>query len=604
MLIITLHQPSRLIPGVGSKLISIESMNHEELVPSTKLIAIYARVSTARQEEEGTVETQLTALRDFARQRGYSIVKEYIDDGWSGDILVRPSLDQLRQDARGKTWQAVLVYDPDRLARRYSYQELVMDELREAQIEIIFVTVSAPKNSEEKILHGVRGLFAEYERAKIAERFRLGKLRKVKEGHILVSEALYGYNYIPKLDGKHGYYEINPEEARIVKLIFSWVADDGCTLRKIVRKLQGLGIKPRKSKRGVWNTSTLSTLLRHKGYIGEAHWGASYAVAPQHPIKQDAYRKVKKTSRRMRPGEEWFIIPVPAIIDKELFERARAQLDANFALSQRNRKNEYLLAGKIGCVCGRSRSGEGVLRGKHLYYRCTDRVLSFPLSATCKERGINARIADRLVWDKIADLMGSEELLSEQISRWLGTRRVKVQSSGGDIAAAEKELAALKVQEDRYNKAYGAGLFTVEQLREYTTPLREKLTSLKNTIASAQQQTNAIYVTEMPSADEIKQFSDAAQTALHNLSFQARRAILLNTVEKIVGTPQELQVHGYIPVKDHVEFKTSNRHGLSATRHPDRPLIPFELTIKLPPPLRSGVDYGFLPGSNISQRRR
>jgi hypothetical protein len=57
--IITLHQPIRLIPGVGSKLISIESMNHEELVPSTKLIAIYARVSTARQEEEGTVETQL-----------------------------------------------------------------------------------------------------------------------------------------------------------------------------------------------------------------------------------------------------------------------------------------------------------------------------------------------------------------------------------------------------------------------------------------------------------------------------------------------------------------------------------------------------------------
>ncbi|WP_035681208.1 hypothetical protein, partial [Bradyrhizobium liaoningense] len=65
--------------------------------------------------------------------------------------------------------------------------------------------------------------------------------------------------------------------------------------------------------------------------------------------------------------------------------------------------------------------------------------------------------------------MGSEELLSEQTSRWLGTRRANVKSSAGDVAAAKKELAALKVQEDRYNKAYGAGLFTVEQLREYTT---------------------------------------------------------------------------------------------------------------------------------------
>lgn len=554
-------------------------MNCEAPVTSTKLIAVYARVSTARQEEEGTVETQLIALRDFAHQHGYRIVKEFIDDGWSGDILARPSLDQLRHDARGNTWQAVLIYDPDRLARRYSYQELVMDELREAAIEIIFVTVSAPKNSEEKILHGVRGLFAEYERAKIAERFRLGKLRKVKEGHLLVSEPLYGYKYIPKVDGRHGYYEINPEEARIVKLIFSWVADDGCTLRKIVRRLQGLGIKPRRSKRGVWNTSTLSTLLRHKGYIGEAHWGASYAVVPQHPIKQDAYRKVKKTSRRKRPGGEWFIIPVPAIVDKGLFERARAQLDANFALSQRNKKNEYLLAGKIGCVCGRSRSGEGVLRGKHLYYRCTDRVLRFPLSATCKERGINARIADGLVWEKIANLMGSEELLSEQISRWLGTRRATVQSSDGDLAAAEKEVAALKAQEDRYNKAYGAGLFTVEQLREYTTPIREKLSSLKKEVASAQHETKAIDVTEMPSIDEINNFSAAARKTLHNLSFQARRAILLNTVEKIVGTPRQLQVQGYISVNDHVDFKTIHRHGQNTNQHHH---VPFEFRIELP----------------------
>jgi site-specific DNA recombinase len=91
---------------------------------------------------------------------------------------------------------------------------------------------------------------------------------------------------------------------------------------------------------------------------------------------------------------------------------------------------------------------------------------------------------------------------------------------------------------------------------------------------------------------------------LHNLSFQARRAILLNTVEKIVGTPRQLQVYGYISVKDHVEFKTIDRHGVSATRHAGTPLIPFELTIKLPPPLRTGVDYGFLPGSNVSQGGR
>src|SRR3989344_9498929 len=172
-----------------------------------KLIAIYARVSTARQEEEGTIETQLSAVREFAKKNGYTIAKEYIDNGWSGDILARPQLDQLRQDAKNKIWEAVLVYDPDRLARRYSYQELVTDELREAGAEVLFVTTPSPKNGEEKILHGVKGLFAEYERVKIAERFRLGKLRKVNEGHIIVREAPYGPTYILKKAAKHGSFE-------------------------------------------------------------------------------------------------------------------------------------------------------------------------------------------------------------------------------------------------------------------------------------------------------------------------------------------------------------------------------------------------------------
>ena len=129
-------------------------MNPDAAVAATKRIAIYARVSTARQEEDGTIETQLGVLREFAQLNNCIIVREYMDDGWSGDILARPSLDQLRADVTKKIWQAVLIYDPDRLARRYSYQELVMDELKERQIELLFVTVSAPKNSEEKILTG------------------------------------------------------------------------------------------------------------------------------------------------------------------------------------------------------------------------------------------------------------------------------------------------------------------------------------------------------------------------------------------------------------------------------------------------------------------
>lgn len=559
-------------------------MNREVVVTSTKLIAIYARVSTARQEEDGTIETQLGVLREFAQQNNYVVVREYIDDGWSGDILARPSLDQLRADVTKKIWQAVLIYDPDRLARRYSYQELVMDELRERNIEVLFVTVSAPKNSEEKILHGVRGLFAEYERAKIAERFRLGKLRKVKDGHVLLSEAPYGYTYIPNQGDQHGYLEVLDEETRIVKMIFEWVANEFMTLRQVVRRLQEMKIQPRKSARGVWNTSTLSTLLRNAAYIGEAHWGSSYAVVPERPLKKDTYRKIKKTSRKMRPKEEWIIITVPAIIDKNLFERARAQLAANHALSKRNKKNEYLLAGKIRCVCGRTRSGEGPQQGKHLYYRCSDRNLRFPLPAVCKERGINARISDQLVWDKIFDLMSSPQLMLSQAERWLLSKQFKTDNSIGDVRLMENELASLEEQLGRHNKAYGAGLFTIEQLREYTQPIKDRIAAVKLQVSNSKGDTSAGTTPALPLKEELEIYAEEARNTLCNLSFSQKRVILMKTVDRIVGTQSELQVYGSIPIKNHVEFKTEYRHGVSATRHPKTCHIPFEVCIALPAP--------------------
>jgi site-specific DNA recombinase len=161
-------------------------------------------------------------------------------------------------------------------------------------------------------------------------------------------------------------------------------------------------------------------------------------------------------------------------------------------------------------------------------------------------------VADKLVWEKIAYLMSSEELLSEQVGRWFGAREAKANSSSDDTAIMEKDVATLKVQEDRYNKAYGAGVFTVEQLSEYTSPLRAKIASLKSQIASAQQEANAVRFDEIPSEDEIREYSEAARKVLHDLNFQARRAILVKTVERIVGTQQRLQIYGHIPIKNHV----------------------------------------------------
>jgi site-specific DNA recombinase len=534
-----------------------------------KLVAAYYRVSTSNQEEHQTIQTQVLAVKEFAEKNGYEIVQEYKDDGWSGDILARPDLDQLRQDVRDKNrvWEAVLMYDPDRLARRYSYQELVTDELREAGVEVIFVTTPAPKNSEDKILHGVKGLFAEYERAKISERFRLGKLRKAKEGHILTSEPLYGYNYIRKNDKTPGYYEINEEEARVVRMMYKWVANEGLTIRAVIKRLKEMNIKPRKSKRGVWATSHVSKLLKHKGYIGEAHWGKTYAVVPEKPLKEQKYKKHKKTSRRDRPENEWYIIPIPVIIDQELYERARAQIGRNLNFASRNKKNEYLLSGILWCVCGRRRCGCSPMGGKHLYYRCNDRIHRFPLPPSCLEKGLNARVADDLVWKKVGTLISSPELLFKQAERWFNTQETKSEETLVDIKELEKEIAKLKDQEGRYNKAYGAGVFSLEQLKGYVDHVRERIGTIQSQISKTRQGRNQITNLGIPTKDEITSFTKEAAEVLNDksLSFALKREIVLDTVEKVVGTQKELRVSGYIPV-NHVLFCSEHRNRGSTKR--------------------------------------
>jgi site-specific DNA recombinase len=266
-----------------------------EVAPIQKRAAIYGRVSTSSQEKENTIATQVDVDKELIVKNGMVLVKEYLDEGWSGDILVRPALDQLRADATLGLWDVVVIYDPDRIARRYSYQEIVIDELKARKIEVIFVTISPVKSEEDQLMFGVRGVFAQYEKMKITERFRIGRVRKARENKLVVSRPTYGYNLIKRV-GKRGdsafcdtHYTINEAEAKIVRIIYRWVADEQLTIRKVVMRLWEMQIMPQRNKQGKWNTSTLGTLLRNRTYIGEAHYAASYAVEPVRPLKKEEY---------------------------------------------------------------------------------------------------------------------------------------------------------------------------------------------------------------------------------------------------------------------------------------------------------------------------
>jgi len=564
-----------------------------------KNIAVYARVSTANQEEEGTIETQLVEVREFARKAALNIIREYCDDGWSGDTLVRPALDSLRQDARSKMWDTILIYDPDRLARRYSYQELVMDELKEAGIDIKFVTVTSPSNPEEKILHGVRGLFAEYERAKIKERFRLGKQRKIKEGHIMVSQPLYGYSYTPKKDKVHGFYEINPEEARVVKMMFDWIANKGMTIRGVIKKLQEKGIKPRKSKRGVWSASTLTTILRNEAFIGKAHWRSSIAVIPKNPLKKERYRKTQKSSRIARPRDEWMSVDVPRIIDDDTFNDVRTKLSLN-KNTQIGARHPYLLTGRIFCVCLKRRVGSGPQRGRYKYYVCCEKVASFPLLKKCNEKGLNAIHADNLVWERLSGILGSSDLLKAQITHESKESEMNRKYFKDDATVIGEEIRKLNEQIDRYNRAYGEGVFSIEQLREYVDPIRNRLVSLESDLRAANNHLLDVGETNFPSDEAIDLFASNFKKISKNLNFEQKREIVLNAVEKIVGNQSRLEIACNLILNQHVGYRTNHRNGWDNTQKVENlgKRIPFHFTIELPPP-----DYRNRPGSLNRFRR-
>lgn len=543
--------------------------NKTAIAKEIKLIAVYARVSTSAQEVQETIEAQLLEVHKFAEENGYVIVREYRDEGWSGDVLARPGLDELRIDAKKHIWEAVLIYDPDRLARRYTYQEIVMDELMERGIQTLFVTIPPIKDGNDQLMYEIRGSFARYERMKISERFRMGKVNRVKQGNVLLSEAPYGYKYVPNIGKKGtpdyvvGHFEINKQEEEVIKKIFGWVANDGLTLRGVVRKLNELGIKPRWSSRGVWNTSTLSNLLRNKTFIGEALWNTTYAVVPENPLKEEKYRKIKKTSKKMRPKNEWMSVSVPRIIEDDLFERAGQKLKDNFAVMGRNKKNDYLVAGRIWCSCGRRRAGEGPQKGKHLYYRCTDRVYSFPLPRNCHAKGINARIADKAVWEQLKLFMSTPEIMTAQAQQFLETsKRNEVAEFVVDVETTKKEISKLQDREKRYTNICSEGIITNSKLKEYLDPIREELSALEKKLAQAMAHKPKSEIL-LPTKEEIELFAKEATEMLEGegLNFETKKAIISQAGIKISSTQRDLMMHGSLNLNEiHVKFFSECRN--------------------------------------------
>ena len=294
--------------------------------------AMYARVSCEQQTQQSTVASQVTALRQRVLADGLLLEDElcFIDDGYSGSTLIRPALERLRDVAWAGGFQRLYVHSPDRLARKYAWQVLLVEELQRAGVELVFLNRSIGVSPEEDLLLQMQGMIAEYERAKIMERSRRGKRHAARRGSVnVLCGAPYGYRYVTKHEaGGQAYYQVIAEQARVVQHIFEWVGRDRATLWDVCRRLREQGIPSPKGK-PVWDRRVIGHMLKNPAYKGSAVFGQTRVgerLPRLRPARGHREQPRHAHSRYLGAPEDQIVIPVPALVSEALFEAAATQV--------------------------------------------------------------------------------------------------------------------------------------------------------------------------------------------------------------------------------------------------------------------------------------
>ena len=443
--------------------------------------ALYARVSTERQADRGTIGSQLALLREHIAAAGDELIGEYIDDGHSGARLDRPGLDALRDGAEAGLIERVWCLSPDRLARAYAYQVLVLDELDRFGVAVAFTDSPglATDDPQATLLTQVQGVIAEYEKAKIAERYRRGKLFRARAGEVVTWKASYGYRRIPRSTTTgQAHHEIYEPEAAVVRRIFTDRAA-GITVREICRRLNA-DATPSPTGKPTWGTSTICRLLRNEAYIGRVYYNRTESVPDRRPTHRN--RQVP------RDRDDWIPIDCPRIISDELFQAAGHVATDNTKWSPRRAEpGQWLLKGLVKCgVCGvgtRCHKMRGRNGTWHRYYHCRnhDPIRAGGESHRCPERNIRADALDAFVFDHIRTAITRPDLLlAGEQAVTLATPTPDDELLAAELARLDRKLDSADAEQRRLIDLYQGGFIELPEMQRRATELAARRKELQH----------------------------------------------------------------------------------------------------------------------------
>jgi site-specific DNA recombinase len=514
------------------------------------------------QKKERTIESQITVLKSQIKEAGAVLVKEYVDDGYSGARLDRPALEALRQDMKTPLFDSIYFLNTDRIARDVTYQIIIISEILKQQKRLIINGRGYVENPENKFTLTVLGAVAELEKAKIIERFTRGKQHKLRQGFVpSQGSRMYGYDYIPKTATTPGLLVVNEREALAVRKIFQMYANGNTGLSQISRYLEERNA-PRKTGMKPWHNQMVKNILKNQAYVGIKYSNTQQEVRQYaNPLFGTGQTKRKLI---VRPREEWIGVQVPAIVSKELFDKVQARLQWN-SRHYRNPKRVQLLSTLIECgLCGRScfgyqrryrdtRSKKTDRTGSKKAYLCSGKH-EFPMHfaragmTRCSNPEIASQLLEESVFEIIRDSMTDPFKLRARMEYASKEERTIERQTDEQLNQIDRRIQQVGFEKKRMLDLYAVGDLDRDVFARRSLRYDHQISQ---TAAQRDELMKRIPILHNPNIIDVsvRQYVEAVRAGLENATdFDTKRQFLLDHIGRVVYANDRVALFGSVPV--------------------------------------------------------
>ena len=514
------------------------------------IVAVYVRVSTHRQAQAQSTEQPVERLLAHSQSRGLQLQDQNLfrDDGYSGSSLNRPGLDHLRDKAAASEIDLILITAPDRLARKYVHQVLLLEELERYGCQVEFLERPMTETPHDQLLLQIRGAVAEYERSLIVERMRRGRQTKLEAGMLLPwPKPLFGYRSDPVNPRDPARRRVDQAEAAVVQEIFAYYAEEETSLWGLAKHLEAHQM-PAPGGKQRWNASTIRWILQNPAYGGQVWAGRSRVVASR--SRRSATQPVGSGRSLVTiPRENWIAgARIPAIITPQQFDLVQEKLARNRSFAKRNNKShEYLLRALVSCgQCGLACVGRW-MKGGYCYYRCLGKTHPYQShkEERCRARFSPANQLDEIVWEDLCEVIEKPEMIAQAVER----------SQAGDwlpqqLQARRENLrrgrASLDQQLERLTQAYLTGVVMLEEYGRRRNELEQRGKALESQQRELEKQVDRqSEIAGLKSSME--EFCQRVRVGLEGATFEQQRRLVELLIDRVVVKDGEVEIRYVIP---------------------------------------------------------